>query len=61
MSEGRIISYLTYKEFSKKYGIKLTTSKRKKTMQELATQIYNYEKKTQYKKWIIFLNKIINL
>ena len=48
MSEGRIIGYLTYKEFAKKYGIRLTTSttKRKKTMKELATQIYNYEKNT---------------
>ena len=47
MSEGRIIGYLTYKDFAKKYGIRLTTSttKRRKTMKELATQIYNYEKK----------------
>ena len=54
MSEGRIISYLTYKEFSKKYGIKLTTSKRKKTMQELATQIYNYEKNHNIKNGLYF-------
>ena len=40
MSEGRIIGYLTYKEFAKKYGIRLTTSttKRRKTMKELATR-----------------------
>ena len=30
MSEGRIIGYLTYKDFAKKYGIRLTTSTTKR-------------------------------
>ena len=56
MSEGRIIGYLTYKDFAKKYGIRLTTSttKRKKTMKELATQIYNYEKNHNIKNGLYF-------
>ena len=53
--EGRIIAYKTYKDFGKKYGIKITTKTRNKTMNELARQIYNYEKRNNIKKWIIFL------
>ena len=50
MSEGRVISYLTYKEFAKKYGIRLTTlTGKKKTMKQLARQIYNYESKNNIK------------
>ena len=37
MSEGRIIGFLTYKQFAKKYGIRLTTlTGKKKTMNQLA-------------------------
>ena len=50
MPEGRIISYITYKEFAKKYGIRLTTlTGKKRTMQQLARQIYNYEEKNNIK------------
>ena len=50
MTEGRIISYITYKEFAKKYGIRLTTlTGKKRTMQQLARQIYNYEEKHNIK------------
>ena len=55
MSEGRIISYLTYKEFAKKYGIRLTTlTGKKKTMPQLARAIYNYEEKHNIKEGLYY-------
>ena len=37
---GRIITYETYKQFAKKYGIRLTTlTGKKRTMQQLANKI----------------------
>ena len=52
--EGRIIAYKTYVDFAKKYGIKITTKTRNKTMNELARQIYNYEKRNNIKHGIYF-------
>ena len=50
MTEGRIKGYFTYKMFAKNYGIRLiTTTGRKKTMKELARQIYNHETKNNIK------------
>lgn len=50
MTEGRVISYETYKQFAKKYGIRLTTiSGKKRTMQQLARLIFNYEEKNNIK------------
>ena len=44
MTEGRIITYETYKQFAKKYGIRLTTlTGKKRTMQQLARQIYKID------------------
>ena len=52
--EGRVIGYETYVDFAKKYGIKITTKTRKKTMNELARQIYNYEKRNNIKHGLYF-------
>ena len=52
--EGRIIAYKTYVDFAKKYGIKITTKTRNKTMNELARQIYNYEKRNNIKNGLYF-------
>ena len=44
---GRVISYETYKQYAKKYKIRLTkniNNKRvRKTMKQLQKEIYNYE------------------
>jgi len=43
---ARLIAGATYKEYAKKYGIKLTTKDGKsKTLSSLAKSIYNYETK----------------
>ena len=52
--EGRIIAYKTYVDFANKYGIKITTKTRNKTMNELARQIYNYEKRNNIKHGLYF-------
>ena len=52
--EGRIIAYKIYVDFAKKYGIKITTKTRNKTMNELARQIYNYEKRNSIKHGLYF-------
>ena len=55
MLEGRIIGFLTYKQFAKKYGIRLTTlTGKKKTMNQLARQIYNYESKNNIKNGLYY-------
>ena len=40
----RVISYDTYANYAKKYGIALKSGERKKTMPMLAKQIYAHEK-----------------
>jgi len=40
---GRPISYLTYKMFAKRYKIKLSRNGKKKTITQLAKEIYNHE------------------
>jgi FKBP-type peptidyl-prolyl cis-trans isomerase (trigger factor) len=49
-----VISYLTYKKFAKKYKIKLSKNKIKKSMQELANEISNYESKNKIEDGLYF-------
>ena len=49
--EGRAIAHSTYIKYAKKYKIPLTKSNgSKKTINELAREIYNYEMKYIYPK-----------
>ena len=49
--QGRAISYATYMQYAKKYNISLTKpNKSKKTINELAKYIYNYDMKYIYPK-----------
>ena len=43
------ISYLTYRAYAIRYGIKLTKDKKKKTMKDLSKEIRNYEIKNKPK------------
>ena len=41
------ISYLTYRAYALRYGIKLTKDKKKKTIKDLSKEIRNYEMKNK--------------
>ena len=42
--DTRPIAYQTYKDFAKKYKIRLTKDKKKKPMKVLADEIFDYER-----------------
>jgi hypothetical protein len=50
----RLVSYKTYREFAKKYKIKLSKKGIKKTFDELSQEIYNYEVKNNVTKGLYF-------
>ena len=53
--KGRAISYTIYKQFCKKYEIKLSKNKKKKTIPELQKEIHNYEINNNIKKGLYFI------
>ena len=44
IGKGIPISYMTYKQFAKKYKIKLSKNKIKKSLKQLSDEIYDFEK-----------------
>jgi hypothetical protein len=47
MNNNIPISYLTYRAYALRYGIRLTKNKKKKTMKELSDEIRKYEMKNK--------------